>query len=117
MPGQRRQIQAVEYFRGIFKGNIARNQLENSLKFTTQRTFSNLDLALAFLATHASNVPAEGCLMITMTGAGTVYLPNSVVVDIQTSKHIGASCDITYSILGSWRPDRGTGGPWQTTQA
>lgn len=116
-PGQKRAIQAVEYFRGLWKGNIGRGQLENSLRFTTQRTFSTLDLCLAFLQSHAGNVPIEGCLMVTMTGVGTAYLPNAVVQDIQTPKHIGASCDVAYSLVGSYRPDRGTGGPWQITQA
>ena len=117
LPGQRRAIQPGEVFRGIYKGNIPRNQLENSLKFTVQRKTSTLDIALAFLQTHAGYVPSEGCLMVTLTGLGTTYLPNAVVVDIQTSRHIGAAFDTTYSLVGSYRPDRGTGGPWQLTQA
>jgi hypothetical protein len=117
LPTQRRAVQGVEYFRAIYKGNIGRNQLENSLKFTVQREFVSLDFCLGFLQSHAGYVPKEGCLMVTLTGFGTAYLPNAILVDISTVKHFGGTCDVSYSLLGSYRPDRGTGGPWQTTQA
>jgi hypothetical protein len=116
-PKQRRGVQAVEYFRGLFKGNIARGQFENSLKFTVQRTFDDLDLCLAFLAVHADTVPDEGCLQVTLTGVGTRFLPNAQVQDVECVKHIGASCDMMYSLVGSYDPVRGTGGPWQQTKA
>lgn len=115
LPGQRRAVQGVEYFRGLFKGNIPRGQLENSLKFTVQRTFNTLDNALAFLASHADNVPESGLLIMTLTGIGTRYLQNAVVQDIQTTLHKGVSCDTTYSIVGSYDPVLQTGGAWQLT--
>ena len=117
MPGQKRTIQAVEYFRGQFTGNIPRGQLTNSLKFTVQRAFTTLDLCLAFLWTHAANVPLSGCLQVTLTGIGTTYLPNAVLQDVQTVKHTGSSCDLTYSFVGSYNPVTGIGGPWQNTKA
>ena len=117
LPKQQRAIQVVEYFRAAFKGNIARQQLENSLKFTVQRQFATMDLCFGFLTFHSGYVPIEGCLCVTLTGFGVSYLPNAVVENVETVKHIGESCDVAYSIKGSYRPDRGTGGPWQSTQA
>ena len=102
----------VEYFRGMFVGNIPRGQIENGLKFTVQRTFDTLDNCLTFQALHSGLVPLAGTVSMTLTGVGVMYLANAALDAPQAVKHVGVSCDWVYTLKGSWDPLTGTGGIW-----
>lgn len=106
-PRQTRVVQSQGLFRGAYKAELARYNLENTLTFVVERSFATVEAALNFMAFHADAVPAGGTLTLydlSGTGQTTRTLGNAVVREIECVEHTGVSCKFQYTITGN--------GPW-----
>jgi hypothetical protein len=103
-PKQTREVQSTELFRGPYKANLPRYNLENELSFVVERTFSTREAALNFMAFHADTVPAQGALTLynlSHTGQTTRTLANATVNQVECVEHVGVSCKFQYTIAGN----------------
>jgi hypothetical protein len=103
-PRQTRILQGAALFRGAYKANLARFNLENRLTFVVERTFGTVEAALGFMASHADQTPAQGTLTIyNLSGRGQVSrsLANAVVAEVECVEHVGVSCKFRYTIAGN----------------
>lgn len=103
-PKQTRILQSQPLFRGSYKANLPRFNLENRLQFTVERVFATAEAALNFMASHADQVPVAGTLTLyNLSGAGQVSrsLANAVVEEVECVEHVGVSCKFQYTIAGN----------------
>ena len=103
-PRQTRLLQSQPLFRGSYKANLARFNLENRLRFVVERTFRTVEAALNFMASHADQVPVSGALTIyNLSGTGQISrsLGNAVVEEVECVEHVGVSCKFQYTIAGN----------------
>ena len=101
LPTQTLLTQATPLFRAAHPFTAPRYNVTNSLRFTVSRGFVNTNACLLFLAGHADSVPVAGELCLTyQSSAGLFirYLPNCLRQGVDCVRHIGASCDIIYSL-------------------
>ena len=106
-PRQARLWQNQAVFRGAYRTNLARCNLENRLSFTVERVFATREAALNFMAFHADSVPVSGTLTLyhlSLTGQATRTLANAIMLDIECVEHVGVSCKFQYTVAGN--------GPW-----
>ncbi|HEY3857708.1 MAG TPA: hypothetical protein VGO67_25270 [Verrucomicrobiae bacterium] len=105
---QQRQAQVSPLFRAAYALLIPRFNLKNRFSFTAQRSFQTVESCIAFIAFHPDSVPTSGEVALdnqSATGRIFRYLPNAVVETVECAKHVGLSCNFTYTISGN--------GPWQ----
>lgn len=103
-PRQTRESQSAGLFRGPYKSNLPRYNLENQLNFVVERTFATREAALNFMAFHADSVPTQGALTLydlSNTGQTTRTLANAIVNKIECIDHVGVSCKFQYVITGN----------------
>jgi hypothetical protein len=107
-PKQTRILQSQPLFRGSYKANLARFNLENRLQFTVERVFATVEAALNFMASHADQVPVAGTLTLynrSSTGQASRSLDNAVMASVECVEHVGVSCKFQYTVAGN--------GAWQ----
>ena len=103
-PKQTRILQSQPLFRGSYKANLPRFNLENRLKFVVERTFGTVEAALSFIASHADGLPAQGTLTVyNLSARGQISrsLPNAVLEEVECVEHVGVSCKFQYTIAGN----------------
>jgi len=103
-PKQTRILQSQGLFRGGYKLNLPRYNLENRLTFVVERVFSTVEAALNFIAQHADAVPAQGKVVLyhrSGTGQAMRTLSNAVVAKVECVEHVGVSCKFQYTIAGN----------------
>jgi hypothetical protein len=103
-PRQTRIVQSQGLFRGPYKADLARHNLENTLTFVVERSFATVESALNFMAFHADSVPVSGTLTLynlSGTGQATRTLANAVAREIECVEHTGVSCKFQYTIVGN----------------
>jgi hypothetical protein len=103
-PRQTRQVQSQGLFRGPYKADLARYNLENSLTFVVERSFTTQEAAQNFMALHADTVPISGTLTIYLrsaTGVSQRTLANAVMRDIECVEHTGVTCKFQYTVTGN----------------
>jgi hypothetical protein len=107
-PRQTREVQSAELFRGPYKANLPRYNLENELAFVVERTFATREAALNFMAFHADTVPTQGALTLydlSNSGQTSRTLANATVNRVECIEHVGVSCKLQYTVTGN--------GAWQ----
>jgi len=103
-PKQTRILQSQPLFRGSYKANLARFNLENRLKFVVERTFATVEAALRFIGSHADEAPAQGTLTVynrSARGQISRSLANAVLEEVACVEHVGVSCKFQYTIAGN----------------
>jgi len=103
-PKQTRIVQSQGLFRGGYKLNLPRYNLENRLTFVVERVFSTVEAALNFIAQHADAVPVQGKVVLynrSGTGQAMRTLSNAVVAKVECVEHVGVSCKFQYTIAGN----------------
>ena len=103
-PKQTRILQSEPLFRGSYKANLARFNLENRLTFVVERAFGTVEAALGFIGSHADATPAQGKLTVfnaSARGQISRSLANAVVAEVECVEHVGVSCKFQYSIVGN----------------
>jgi hypothetical protein len=103
-PKQTRMMQRQGLFRGAYRANEARYNLENRLSFVVERTFGTMEGALSFMASHADETPAQGTVTVyNLSGRGQISrsLANAVVAEVECVEHVGVSCKFQYTIAGN----------------
>ncbi len=105
---QKRRAQVSPLFRAAYALIIPRFNLENRFSFSVQRSFQTVESCIAFIAFHPDSVPTNGEVALdNQSGSGRIlrYLPDAVIESVECARHVGVSCDFTYTISGN--------GPWQ----
>jgi hypothetical protein len=101
-------LQSEPLFRGTYKANVARFNLENRLTFVVERTFGTVEAALSFIGSHADQAPAQGTLTVyNLSARGQISrsLANAVITEVECVEHVGVSCKFRYILAGN--------GAWQ----
>jgi hypothetical protein len=107
---QKRTVQKSPTFRAPYQTSFPRYNLANSFSFSVQRSFQTPEACMAFVRSHADNVPVQGEITVlesSATGQSASYLPNALVESIETIQHQEQACLTRYTISGN--------GAWQTT--